>query len=366
MKKNRISLFLILIYLLSMAVTNAFALNNDEVMSQHIKEADGTSGQDTNIGSGVKTGHIQNGAITSSKIGFYRKVVVVALSGGNFTSPVNAVNSITDASATNPYLVKIMPGVYNIGTNSVQMKEYVDIEGSGETVTKITGNINSAYSGVVNGASNAEIRSLTVESTGGGGTDPVVIAINNDHASTKITDITVTNSGGSITYGVYITNASPIMTNVTINVFGVDNNRGIYNQNFSSPVMTNVKITASGGVNNAGIYNYQFCSPTMTNVTINVSGASWNYGVVDWASSSTVMTNSTVTVSGNNSYGIYGQYTYSTKIDHSVITASTRTIANDSSSTTLIGNTKLDGGTILGAVKCVGVYDGNYNPLTCP
>ena len=43
------------------------AVNNDEVTSVKLKEADGTSGQNTNSGSGVKTGHIQNGAVTKCK-----------------------------------------------------------------------------------------------------------------------------------------------------------------------------------------------------------------------------------------------------------------------------------------------------------
>ena len=114
------------------------------------KISQGTSVQNTNAGSGVKTGQIQNsavttskiadGAITPGKIGFYSNVIIVATSGGDYASPVDAMNSIADASESNPYLVKIMPGVYNIGSNSVQMKPYVDIEGSGENVTKITGN----------------------------------------------------------------------------------------------------------------------------------------------------------------------------------------------------------------------------------
>ena len=44
------------------------AVLNDEVTSIKLKEADGTSGQNTNSGSGVKTGHIRDGAVTTSKI----------------------------------------------------------------------------------------------------------------------------------------------------------------------------------------------------------------------------------------------------------------------------------------------------------
>lgn len=40
----------------------------DLVRSTHIREADNTTGQDTNQGSGVKTGHLQNAAVTAEKI----------------------------------------------------------------------------------------------------------------------------------------------------------------------------------------------------------------------------------------------------------------------------------------------------------
>lgn len=120
----------------------------------------------------MTTSRIADGAVIPSKIRFYNNVIIVAPSGGDYTSPVDAMNSITGASATNTYLVKIMPGVYDIGANSVQMKPYVDIEGSGELTTKITGTVSSTIppptAGVVNGSDDAEIRFLTVENTGTG------------------------------------------------------------------------------------------------------------------------------------------------------------------------------------------------------
>ena len=39
---------------------------------------------------------------------------------------------------TNPYLLRIEPGVYDLITDTLQMKSYVDIEGSGENVTILT------------------------------------------------------------------------------------------------------------------------------------------------------------------------------------------------------------------------------------
>ena len=78
-----------------------------------------------------------------------------------------ALNDITDASASNPYLLKIEPGIYDLYEDSLVMKPFVDVEGSGEGVTIILANGNDTLDrGTVVGASNVEIRSLTIESDG--------------------------------------------------------------------------------------------------------------------------------------------------------------------------------------------------------
>src|SRR2546423_1676689 len=65
----------------------------------------------------------------------YKNVVSVAQSGGQFTSITAALNSLTDNSAINRYLIRIGPGTY---TETVTMKPYVDVEGAGEKSTRIT------------------------------------------------------------------------------------------------------------------------------------------------------------------------------------------------------------------------------------
>ena len=59
-------------------------------------------------------------------------IIWVATAGGDYTSVSAALTSITTATADNPYLIKIAPGVY---TGTVTLKSHVDIEGSGEGVT---------------------------------------------------------------------------------------------------------------------------------------------------------------------------------------------------------------------------------------
>src|SRR5574341_2609430 len=54
----------------------------------------------------------------------YAYVIDVAKSGSPFNDPVLALASITDASADHPYLVKIHPGVYDVGATAVTGKPY--------------------------------------------------------------------------------------------------------------------------------------------------------------------------------------------------------------------------------------------------
>jgi hypothetical protein len=231
------------------------------------------------------------------------------------TALLNTLNGIADNSATNPYLIKLCPGIYDLGTNSLQMKQYVDLEGSGENTTIITGNIDSQISGVVRGAINAEIRFLAVRNTGGGS---FAIAIYNQNASPKITNVTASASGGTSNYGVYSVSFSPTMTNMTVSASGGTNNFGVFN-NSSSPTMTNMTASALGGTFNSGVY-------------------SWNTGTI--------------------------------RIHHSVIKGTMHTVFNGPGTTTFVGNTQLDGGAVSnsGTLTCAGVYDENYTfyPSTCP
>jgi len=338
------------------------------------------------------------------------------------TALLNAMSGISDAGETNPYLIIIEPGVYNIGTNSLQMKSYVDIQGSGENVTTITGTVNGQYSGVLVGADNMEVRFITIKNTN---TGTYTRAIINSAASPMITNVTATALGGNDRICIYNLSASPTMKNITTFASGgTTQNVGIYNYSSSSPRMTNVIATVSGGASsqNAGIYNYS-SSPTMTNVTATASGEAFaSYGVFNSSCSSLTMTNITATASaGTSAYGVYnnsssptmtnitatasagtsayGVYNSSSSptmtnvtasaseatiscgvrdhgsstciIDHSVLSGQTAFYTTSSGETSYIGNTRLEGvGGVSGSgkVKCAGVYDGDFTfyPNTCP
>jgi len=182
-----ISLFLILAPLThAQALVNTSGIANLAVTTPKIRNLAVTADK---LGTAaVINAKIASRAVTANKIAFYSRVIVVAPSGGDFTSPVAAMNAITDASETNPYLVKIMPGVYDIGGGTVQMKPYVSIEGSGPVTTQIVGTQNTCLApedptnprplyGVVTGSSNAGLRSLSVRNNGAAAGSCAVTAI---------------------------------------------------------------------------------------------------------------------------------------------------------------------------------------------
>jgi hypothetical protein len=157
----------------------------------------------------------------------YKRTVVVSPVGTdteNGTALLNALSGITDASATKPYLLKIEPGVYDLGSSgSLAMKEHVDIEGSGELTTVITSSVtqgpedDSCPIGTVAGADNAELRFLTVRNTGTGSCN---VAIRNESVSPRLTHVTAESTGvegeNPAYMGVLNSNACPTISDATV------------------------------------------------------------------------------------------------------------------------------------------------------
>jgi len=273
------------------------------------------------------------------------KIVIVSPQFGdsataNGTALIDALAAIA-ATQAEPYILKLGPGIYDVQDISVQMKEYVDIEGSGEKTTKIRGTISSETSsptsGTVQGANNAELRFLTVENTG---TGTNTVAILNSSSSPSIMHVTATAMAGTNNYGIYNNDSSPKMTNVSAKgEGGAETNAGVYNSS-GYPVLTNVIATGSGGTEPYGVYNNLF-NLTMTNVTASGSGLDSGYGIY------------------NNAGAVI--------ISHSVIIGRTP-IFNGSAAVTRIVYTQLDGPLAVenssgGTLTCVGAYDEGYIAL---
>ncbi len=173
----------------------------------------------------------------AQKASYIRTIIVPAT--GNSTADGTVLLSVLDKllpppSSSNRWLIKLEPGIYDVGTQPVIMQEYVDIEGSGIESTTIQGTVapppTSLIGGLVEGADNTEIRWLT-------------ISCESDLASSSC-------------QGMSLVEANPRLTGVRLQVYGTGtgSHRGIRTFN-SHPVLDNVviEVTARNSTDNYGI-----------------------------------------------------------------------------------------------------------------
>ncbi len=212
---------------------------------------------------------------------FVRTVIVNSGSSPtvNGANLVASLASITTNSSTNPWLVKVEPGIFDLGTSSLAMKDYVDIEGSGPLVTTITSAQPRGVSNLatinINSGVHAELRQLTVQNTS---TDAIAITYTNSNPALDHLNIVVPN-GQVSTFGILGQGGNPTITNVTMQLTSANNtSEGLY---FSgSPVVRDVTIgiqNTSAVVASTGIVSTGG-SAQIDRAVVNVSGAVSNYG----------------------------------------------------------------------------------------
>ena len=330
-------------------------------------------------------------------------VLWVASAGGNFTSVNAALLSITDNSAANRYLIKVAPGTYT-ETSAVVLKDYVDLEGSGEGTTTITCACGGDISPVVDASSAAmvvgvaeplhtEVRHLSVSNTG---TKPYSTGIrtSNVDASVSLLHVTVTVGGGTIeSVGLANIFSSPTMNDVTATASGnASTKRGIYNSqsspiinnssamatgggtsniavtnNFGSPKMNNFSATVTGSaVNSYGIINGA-SSPALNDVTVSAMGASTsNIGVANSSGAAPTLTNVTVIATGGSANtGVASASSASpVVIRDSYISGSPSVRREGVDEPVVVFTSTLNGGTS-GGVTCYLVVDVDANPMAC-
>jgi len=199
----------------------------------------------------------------------YANQIVVAKSGGDFTDLRIALDSITDASAANPYLVTIMPGIYDLGTDYLYMKEFVDIEGSGQGNTILTG---SPHGPLFYTAPGTTLSNLAIQTTNSwiGWTE---CARMKDQS--KLDSISCSGYATGSFAGIVIDGANP--TSVDINNVTITNDEGgtptnqIVGIHITGPHevnMNNVSISLSGGAQWVKGVTFDNWSPGYLNVNI--------------------------------------------------------------------------------------------------
>jgi hypothetical protein len=263
-------------------------------------------------------------------------VITVAKENGDFEDPVAAMLSIVDADSTNPYLLVIAPGVYELGSQQLLMKEYVHIAGSGQNATFIRGTVSSSGisspSALVVGAANSSIRDLTINNVNGSA--GYSFGVYNSSASPTISNIKIVVSAiGNRAYGVYNVASAPVIKNSSIVLSGVGavHQYGIRNNSSSSPTISNTGITISGGVGGTqrGIYGSSSSTATVADSVITISDGDDIYGIQSAAGTSASISDSEIRLSGGSGdlYGIYNSSTSAfATVKGSVIFAATNSV----------------------------------------
>lgn len=429
--------------ILLLASTPALAVKADDVLSALIKEADGISGQDTNSGSGVKTGHIQDAAITEAKLAnaavtaakisdgaitpaklsgpitqanidsaglnadtldnlhaadlaladhnhadlapadhshadlalavhehtdlYQGKVanrIVVAQSGSDFTSPLDAIASISNASAANPYLVKIMPGNYDLGGVSLAVPSYVQVEGSGQVVTTLIGNVRLAMD---SGLSRLAVSNFD-DGTVYGNVEGVTV-----QGNTRISDLLVT-VGGALGHNLAISvrsGAADIRdteTNVVCDSgIGGQKSWGYYFSGSSaSGRISDSRTTVSDCAENHGVGVTFGSSAVLDNITVDVINEIPTYGSVGVRNSATMVLKDSIINGGK--YGIInGGSPAQAKVFNTTVTATDIALHNYTSSELLVMNSQIQGGLSddgTSTLKLSNVVNENLDPLS--
>ena len=274
------------------------------------------------------------------------------------------VSGIADPSASNAYLVKVEPGIYNLEANSLFMRPFVDIEGSGEGITTITSALGSG-SGTVVGANNSELRYLTVKNTGEAGQQ--VVAIFTESTSPRLSHVTAMASGGAENYGVHTSNGTVVLRYVTAAATGGAQAFGVINFNTAMTV-TNSAFSAADASVNYGLVSTAGGAMRMNSSTITATGGAIAIGVRTYNSSHTLADMTISATGGSQSTGIYnGQKSSLPTVNvlQSRVTGATNSIFSIGGAIK-VGASQLTGpaGTFdIGTVACVLSFDGAYNQL---
>ena len=328
-----------------------------------------------------------------------------------FATIQGAINSITGASATNRFVVQVMPGTY---TESITAKDFVDIEGIGEGTILQDDGTNPAINGTA-AVAGFSVRNLTIQQRANHGIRlgtysgvvalrKVVLQMPSTSGSgiiqfgdglVEIEDSKLVSSGMDIAFN---SNGKLLMSRSVIEISGAVNAEAIL---ASNPTIRDSVISVNVAGSGYGVM-VEGGSALIVNSEITVHSTesvdNGNFGVLTyWNTSATIrgsrvevtiaappvdaaaLTGSHYTVDGsvligpayglitrdhNSSQGGSGPYAINNSSISGGILAITK-VENGTDDRVFVGNSRLAGGHSLipGTDKVVGCYDESYNPI---
>ena len=255
----------------------------------------------------------------------------------------STVESISDASSSNPYLVRIGPGTYNLDGATLDLPDYVSLQGSGQASTEIrsqgTGDTSSFATLELGVAS--EVRHLTVhvtESTAGT-YHVAAIRVGSGNDDVLLDRITATATSLGDARGIVAGGVTGLrIGDSTVEVEGSGGPIAVYLAN-STVTVDDLRATATG-----------------------TDGG--EYGM--WASSNAILELADSRVEGST-HGLQVSHSATATVRSSSLVGGTYALNN--SATADVASTGLDGGVNnIGTVTCAGVWDGSHTfyASSCP
>jgi hypothetical protein len=149
---------------------------------------------------------------------------VILVSAGD--SIATALADTSSASAGNPYLVQVGPGVFNEAGNLLTVRPYVHLRGSGENVTFInvsrrSGSFSLNQRAALDLKGNGRISNLTLNNTAAGSGVSYGVISSEDGGMIEHAHIKATGSGsGGGNYAVYSNNANITIDSSRLTAYG--------------------------------------------------------------------------------------------------------------------------------------------------
>ena len=312
-----------------------------------------------------------------------KNVVTVAKTGGDFTDPVAAMDSIKDASASNPYLLAVGPGIFELSEVLV-VKPHVNVAGSGQRATILTStdagpSVTVSLTGIASGPL-IQISGMTVRNASGGVFCTALSGYDGHGVLVKDVVLEAVGCTGQNT-AIDMDTGSPELDNVIIKALGGQRAIGVYLGLGGLFSVNHSQIQVAGGSEySAGFLgfdgwlqlrdsNVEVGSGPTQGVVYGIKHNSQNFTQNFRAQiiNSTIMAESTATVPGN-SYGVHGINGYELDVRRSTVSGGTASIYLDASSnvnvstSTLIGSASGGAGNS-GVKQCVTTDNGSGDLL---
>jgi len=329
----------------------------------------------------------------------YTRTIVIpgtvdaAANGAALMAAVAAVGD--PASQAEAWRIRLEPGVFDLGTETVYLGPWTLLEGSGQTSTLITSaycGTGSASGGVLGMESDSEIRDLTVENTCSSAThrgNAIMLFWGSDRA--RLTRVTARSTGGADSCVCAGTAGDDnIFDRVTAEGGSCRINTGIYTTGSRTWIVDAVAtmtgsemqrallVTVAGARVTRGLFSIDDLPGSGSAaleieadaVITDVTAAGPTAAAVSAFSPMTVSM-SRMSIHGKVSTYVSSGQSLSLVIDHSAVDTAFDTVLGDTGAIIGIAATQLAGGPVDangGIVGCAGVWDETWTffPNTCP